>query len=90
MLTLEQNYINKIEDGIFIQFKMPEGKNLEWTFAYDATVDDLYDFVYYSIREKSYPFYLTAPYQKLDLLDVRDQLIELNIDSMTQIIVNKQ
>lgn len=41
---------------------MPEGKNLEWTFPYDATVEDLYDFVYYSLREKSYPFYLSAPY----------------------------
>ena len=40
-IFIYKNYLKKIEDGIFIQFKMPEGKNLEWTFQYDATVDVL-------------------------------------------------
>ncbi|CAD8164247.1 unnamed protein product [Paramecium octaurelia] len=90
LMTLEQKFSIQLEEGIVILFQMPDGKNKQYTFSYDAAVEDLYDFVFYESRQSPMKFTLVCPIQKLQLLDVSQLLLDIGIDTMTQIIVKKE
>lgn len=46
-MTLESKFEKVLSEGIVILFQLPDGKSMEWTFPYDATVEDLYDYVFW-------------------------------------------
>ncbi|CAD8078020.1 unnamed protein product [Paramecium sonneborni] len=90
LMTLEQKFSMQLEEGLTILFQLPDGKNKQYTFSYDASVEDLYDFIFYESSQSPMRFTLVCPIQKLQLLDVSQQLLDLGIDTMTQIIVKKE
>ncbi|CAD8073463.1 unnamed protein product [Paramecium primaurelia] len=89
LMTLEQKFNIQLEEGLIILFQLPNGQNKQYTFSYDATVEDLYDFIFFESRQQPMRFTLICPIQKLQLLDVTQQLLDIGIDTMTQIIVKK-
>ncbi|CAD8155914.1 unnamed protein product [Paramecium pentaurelia] len=90
LMTIEQKFSIQLEEGLVILFQLPDGKSKQYTFSYDATVEDLYDFIFYESRQTPMKFTLVCPIQKLQLLDVSQQLLDIGIDTMTQIIVRKE
>lgn len=44
-MTLESKFEKVLSEGIVILFQLPDGKSMEWTFPYDATVEVLLDVI---------------------------------------------
>lgn len=44
-MTLESKFEKALPEGILILFQLPDGKSMEWTFPYDATVEVLPDII---------------------------------------------